>query len=366
MASAKLLYTLLWHIVCVEIVVGRQPALLPLTEYVFVSQPGKRAVSVTEVNSLTREVVRESRAVISTGLREPSGLAVDHDRQRLYVADPKSHKVFMYKLYIDGNGLSVREDEQYVAVHDVTPRWVAVDDKGSLFATDEGRSFIAEVDASELARLGQQDASIDDVRPQFHKLYMNEKTKQVDRPGGIAVDGNNVYWGNRARGRPYGSLLSAPEDPESRISKGVPDMIQALSKNVDKVYGVCASPNVVFYTGGSRAVYGAKPGSYQARASTTVLLDDYAAPRGCVWDGDGTVLLADKGGDAIWSFPSSMHGLGLVQATKLFHVSDPYGVAVYRPALNDQVGFLRGSALKAGPAAASVFAVVVVMFGLRM
>jgi len=293
-------------------------------------------------------------------------LAVDHERQRLYVADPKSHKVFMYKLYVDSqSGLTVREDQQYVAVRDVTPRWVAVDDKGTLFATDEKRSFIAEVKPEELEKLGQQDAAVDDVRPRYLKLYSSEETKQVDRPGGIAVDGNNVYWGNRVRGRPYGSLLMAPEDPESRISKGVPDMIQALSKNVDKVYGVCASPNVVFYTGGSRTVYGAKPGSYQARASTTVLLDDYASPRGCVFDGDGTVFLADKGGDAIWSFPSSLHGLGLVQASKLFTVKDPYGVAVFRPALTlDNVGFLRGNSIKIGPALATALAVMLIVFRL--
>jgi len=341
-----------------ELVFSRvNPALLPLTEYVFVSQPSKGSVAVTEVNSLTRQIIRESRTVISTGLHEPSGLAVDHDRQRLYVADPKKHKVFMYKLFMGSDGMSVREDQQYVAVTDVTPRWVAVNDKGTLFATDEGRSFIAEVDAADLDKLAAQDAATDDVRTQFHKLYSEESTKQVDKPGGVAVDGNNVYWGNRAPGSPYGSLLSAPADPAAGLARGVPDMIQALSKNVDKVYGVCASPNIVFYTGGSRNVFGAKPGSYQARAFEKIHLDDYAKPRGCVWDHDGTMLLADKGGDAVWSFPSSTHGSGLVQATKLFSVTDPYGVAVFRPALSlESVGFLRAGSQKAAPALVGVVA----------
>merc|ERR1719387_2719747 len=120
-------------------------------------------------------------------------------------------------------------------------------------------------------------------------------------------------------------------------------MIQSLSKNVDKVYGVCASPNLVFYTGGSR--------------------NDFAVPRGCVWDGDGTVFLADKGGDAVWSFPSSMHGLGLVQASKLFEVQDPYGVAVFRPRLALETGeFLRAGAMRLGSGFASL--VVVLMFSI--
>jgi len=349
-----LLYAFLWQAACLE-ALGRQSPLVPLTEYIFVSQPGHKSVAVTEVDALTRQVIRESRTVISTGLHEPCGLAIDHNKQRLYVADPKSHKVFMYKMHFGDDGLSMREDEQFIAVRDLTARWVTVDEKGTLFATDEARSFIAEVKSEELAELGNSN-----VRPRFHKLYNHDQTKQVDKPGGIAVDGHNVYWGNRARGKPYGSLLSASEDPEGQISRGVPTMVQALSKNVDKVYGVCASPTLVFYTGGARTVYGAKVGTFQQRGSTTVLLNDYAAPRGCVWDGDGTVFLADKGGDAVWSFPSSMHGLGLVQASKLFDVEDPYGVAVFRPSLALEVsGFLRAGAIRLGPALASSLVVVV-------
>jgi len=357
MPSLNLLRAFIWQAACLEFALGRQSPLLPLTEYIFVSQPAHRSVAVTEVDALTRQVVRESRTVISTGLHEPCGLAMDHNRQRLYVADPKSHKVFMYKLHFGDDGLSMHEDEQFIAVRDITARWVTVDEKGTLFATDETRSFIAEVKSEDLAELGNGD---DSVRPQFHKLYNHDQTKQVDRPGGIAVDGHNVYWGNRARGRPYGSLLSASEDPAGDISRGVPDMVQALSKNVDKVYGVCASPTLVFYTGGARSVYGAKPGYSQLRGSTTVLLNDYAVPRGCVWDGDGTVFLADKGGDAVWSFPSSMHGLGLVQASKLFDVQDPYGVAVFRPSLALNINsFLRAGTIGLGPALASSLVVLV-------
>jgi len=349
----KIFHVLLWQVACLETALSWPSALAPLTEYIFVSQPGQGTVSVTEVNALTRKVTSPTRPVLSKGLTEPCGLAVDHTRQRLYIADPKRHKVFMYKMYFGDHGMSVREDEQYTVVYDVTPRWIAVDSQGTLFATDEGRSFIAEVSATELAKLGEQKKGEDEVQLQFHKLYAHDQNNQVDRPGGIAVDGNNIYWGNRAPGKQFGSLMSAPENPEARLAKGVPDMIQSLSKNVDKVYGVCASPNLVFYTGGSRTVYGAKPGAFNPRASTTVLLDDYAAPRGCVWDGDGTVYLADKGGDAIWSFPSALHSLGLVQASKLFDVTDPYGVAVFRPSLTlNSVGFLRGGTAQAGPALA--------------
>lgn len=341
---------------CAKVTSLSHQPLMPLTEYIFVSQPGQRTVTVTEVNAITRQVTREARALITSGLREPCGLAVDHERQRLYIADPKSHKVYMYKLYFGSNGVSVRHDQQFVAASGVTPRWVAVDEKGTLFATDESRSFIAEVSADELAYLGEMDAKRNTVRPHFQKLYAGDQTRQVDRPGGIAVDGNNVYWGNRVRGRPYGSLLVAPEDPDARLRKGVPRMIHALSKNVDKVYGVCASRELVFYTGGSRTVYGAKSASWQAPTLETVLLNDFAIPRGCVFDGDGTVFLADKGGDVVWSFPASAHLTGgMTQATKLFRVKDPYGVAVFRPSLSlDATGFLRGAGERITPALVTV------------
>jgi len=371
MLSCKLLICLLWQVASLETSQGksRQPweqpsALHSFTEFIFVSQPGEHSVSVTEVNALTRKVMRESRPFITAGLHEPTGLAVDHKRQRLYVADPKSHKVFMYKLYFGVNGLAVRQDQQFVAVRDVTPRWIAVDEKGTLFCTDEGRSFIAEVSAKELADLGREDVKYDQVRPTWHKLYSGDQDEAVDHPGGIAVDGTSIFWGNRKRGHPHGSLLQASEDPEEKLARGVPEMIKALSSNMDKVYGVCNSPTMVFYTGGARQVYGAKPGSFQARASETVLLNDFAQPRGCVWDGDGTVYLADKGADAVWSFPSSMHNTGLVQATKAFSVTDPYGVAVFRPSFSvDAVGFLRGAAVQAKLALAPMLLMMLGVLG---
>lgn len=275
-------------------------------------------------------------------------MAVDQEKQRLYVADPKSHKVFMYKLYLNGGGLHVNKGEQFVVVRDVTPRWVTVDEKGTLLCTDEGRNLIAEVSAAGLAKLGEKDLDGNYVHPNFLKLYDHTQTKQVDRPGGIAAEGNHVFWGNRVQGRPFGSLLSAPEDPEFEMEHGMPRNIHALSSNVDKVYGVCATPSLVFYTGGRRSVYGAKPGSHDSQASKTVFLSDYAMPRGCAWDGDNTVFLADTGSDTVWSFSSSDHSLGVTQASKSFKVKDPFGIAVLRPGAGlGTFGFLKGCALRA-------------------
>lgn len=345
-----------------RIAVGGSP-LAPLTEYIIVSQPQERSVSVVEVNALTRQVTRESHSLISSGLIEPCGIAVDHSRMRLYVADPQSHKVFMYNLLYGDNGLSVDEQAQYVAVNDITSRWVAVDESGSLFCTDEKRSFIAEVPAEELAEISREDYR----RPVYHKthkLFSNDRVREVDKPGGIAVDGINLYWGNRDRRRSFGSLMMAPEEPNSKRVKGVPGIIGALSRNVDKVYGVCASPSAIFYTGGERLVYGTKPGARHTQALASVVLDNFARPRGCVWDGDGTMFLADKGNNAVWSFPSTFHHLGLSQAVKLCTVHNPYGVAVFRPSFTlDAVGFLRGSGSHLGP---SVLFVLVALVSLLM
>lgn len=349
MPSSKLFCGLVWLFICSDAAVTNrhQSARAAPTEYIFVSQPGHHSVAVTEVNSMTRKVVRKTRPLITTGLREPCGLAVDHARQRLYVADPKSHKVFMYKMYLDVHGLHVH-DSQFVAVRDITSRWVTVDERGALLCTDEGHSFVAEVSADALAHLGE-----DDVQPQFQKLYSKMLTKKVDHPGGIAVNGNNIYWGNGVRGHPHGSILSAPEDPQALARMGMHDGIQALSSNVDKVYGVCSSPSLVFYTAATkRSVFGTKPGAlsgnHDSRKSAKVLLNDFAIPRGCVWDGDGTVFLADKGSDVVWSFPSAMHISGVAQATKLFNVKDPYGIAVFRASQRPQAMsfLLRGGALQ--------------------
>ena len=44
--------------------------------------------------------------------------------------------------------------------------------------------------------------------------------------------------------------------------------------------------------------------------------DRLLGPRGCSWDGDATVYIADKAAGALYSFPGNMHNLAPAKLTK--------------------------------------------------
>mmetsp|Transcript_103157 Transcript_103157/g.188298 ORF Transcript_103157/g.188298 Transcript_103157/m.188298 type:complete len:355 (-) Transcript_103157:27-1091(-) len=295
-----------------------------ISEYVLVSQPHTGKVLVTEVDALSRTVLSGPRGLVTHGLRKPMGLAVDHRRQRLFVADSERRKLFMYKLiYTDGE-IAV-DGRRHVAASGITPRWVAVDEEtGSVFCSDEVHSAVGEVLGEDIKKLSHAGGHT----PKFHVLYSPDTTLAVDGPSGIAVDGFHLFWGNKAHGRRLGSVVSGLEDAHGR-ARDVPGTVTALSNNADKVHGLCASGSTVFYTGESRFVYSARKGSHGH--DTRILISNLDRPRGCAWDGDGTVYVADEGGRAVLSFPSSSHNRGRLRASKLFEVQGPYGIAVVRP-----------------------------------
>merc|ERR1719386_148737 len=113
------------------------------------------------------------------------GLAVDQKRQRLFVADANSHKVFMYNLiYVDGD-LAVQR-RRHVVLSGLTPHWVAVDEEnGAVFCSDERRSMVVEVLGEDIERLTVSGGH----SPKPHVLYSLDETSTVGSLSGIAVDG---------------------------------------------------------------------------------------------------------------------------------------------------------------------------------
>ena len=81
--------------------------------------------------------------LISEGLESPVGLAMDHARHGLYVADPQALKIYRYIVTATSTGLMVGEAVQ--AVSNFQARWVAVDSSGNLFFSDEQNNAIYKV-----------------------------------------------------------------------------------------------------------------------------------------------------------------------------------------------------------------------------
>jgi sugar lactone lactonase YvrE len=93
----------------------------------------------------------QTRPLVDSGLKSPQGLAIDQKRQKLYVTDPDSRKIFSYSLVFN-NGVLLTDGKQTVAAQNVEARWVAVDGVGSIFFTDERDNLIQKVSAEKILR----------------------------------------------------------------------------------------------------------------------------------------------------------------------------------------------------------------------
>lgn len=246
-----------------------------------------------------------------SGMHHPQGLAVDHKRLRLYVADPDELRIYAYQLEADGDSLSC-DGRQMVLAEGVESRWVAVDGLGNVFFSDEPNSRIYKLSMTRILR-GNINAEI---------LYDGQTMTQVNRPGGVALDNFHVYWTNKHFGTTVGTVVKGAEVLLS--NQTMEDNVAVMAQNVAKSYGVCLALNNVFFTDSETGVYGVKKYGgevYQVAAG-------FNKPRGCVWDGDGSIFVADRGNNAVYYFAGNMHRLTNATVTKSFDLEDAFGLAL--------------------------------------
>jgi DNA-binding beta-propeller fold protein YncE len=256
---------------------------------------------------------RRPKTLIDAGLRHPQGIAVDHKRKRLYVADPDVQKIYSYQLVISDDGKTLMTDgRQQIASSNAESRWVTVDDLGNLFFSDEPRNLILKISAPKLLR--------GDHHPEV--VYNGRLLHEVSKPGGVAVDNFHLYWTNKHFGTQEGSLVAGLEHPSSSGSR---NGLHLLSDNAVKSYGVCLALGNVYYTNDMHSLYGVKK---EGGAKAVEITGDLDRPRGCAWDGDGTVFVADRGNNAVYSFAGNMDSLGATEVTKAFDAEDAFGLSV--------------------------------------
>mmetsp|Transcript_43274 Transcript_43274/g.123821 ORF Transcript_43274/g.123821 Transcript_43274/m.123821 type:complete len:352 (-) Transcript_43274:47-1102(-) len=263
----------------------------------------------------------EMKVLIGSGLVHPQGLAVEQVRQQLLVADPDAQKIWSYPLISSGGTLSVGSPT--VLAENTEARWVAVDGSGNIFFSDEPRNQILKI-TREQALVGNSTPAV---------VYDGTALTQVSSPGGLAVDSFHAFWVNKQSGTQVGSVVRGPAGQTGRALLQVQDQHQnaqlqrivPLSKNSDKSYGLCLAMNNVYYTQPESIVFGIKKMGSEAVTVTNRLKN----PRGCAWDGDGTVYVADRGAGAVYSFAGNMRELSAVQISKTVDFEDAFGVAVF-------------------------------------
>lgn len=283
--------------------------------FLVLSSPRNAKVSWLRIPENGSFASTRPQTLIDRGLLHPQGIAIDQKRKRLLVADPNAQKIYGYQMRVDGESLAV-EDRQMVIATAIESRSVAVDGGGNIFFSDESHNVIYKVPSAATATA----AFLAGTPPSPEVLYGGDMLPQVNGPGGVAVDNFHVYWTNKHFGMQTGSLVKGSEAP---IEIGSVSSVNVLAQNAPKCYGVCLALGNVFYTDADNRVYGVKKSGGRSALVTSVL----SKPRGCSWDGDGTVYVADRGLGGVYSFAGTMHKIQDTRISRAFDFEDAYGVA---------------------------------------
>lgn len=245
------------------------------------------------------------------GLIHPQGLAVDQKRGLLLVADSGLRKVVSYGLSSSKDTLSV--DEQTPVVENIDTRWVTADGLGNIFFSDEAGNRIMKVSA----------ADAEEGNTSGETLFDQAASASVSAPGGVITDNYFVYWTNKLNGNQVGTIAKA-------LSASTPrgPQFATLSSNTPKSYGLCQAIGQIFYTDESFTLWGVE----KSGGAPVAVTSNLTYPRGCVYDGLGRVLVADRGAGGVFSIPAPMVALAETSVERVADVEEAFGIAVFSAA----------------------------------
>lgn len=275
--------------------------------FLLVSSPRLGTISWVKLPDEGNFTGSNGSVLISSGLNHPQGLAVDQKRKVLYVADPDVQRIYSYQLQIHGDGVQVVGDPT-VIVSNSEARWVSVDGVGNVFFSDEPNNKILKVRATHLSR--------GDLGPEV--MFDGTTETKVNEPGGVVADNFNVYWTNKALGTKIGSIVKGSS------VVGASRAPSSLALNIDKSYGACMALGNIFYTADATYLYGVRKDG----GSVVEISGELKSPRGCAYDGDGTVFVADRETNSVYAFAGNMRTLARATLTKAFAIEDAFGLAV--------------------------------------
>jgi len=285
----------------------------PPAKYLIISNARNGTIGYVKVPP--RGNATAARTLIASGLGHPQGIAVDQKRQLLLVADSELKKVVSYGLSVQRDG-ALAVDEQTPLAENVEARWVAVDGRGNVYFSDELANRILTVPARRVLD-GDTASEVAFPRP--------GAAGRVSAPGGVAVDNFHVYWTNKASGSEAGTVVKGLEAAPNATDVALQQAPAALVSNVGKAYGVCVAIDNIFFTAPERYVYAVK----SSGANLTTVSGSLQNPRGCAWDGDSVVYVADRSANGVFAFPGPMVSLTAVEPTQVVHFEDAFGVAVF-------------------------------------
>jgi len=336
------------------------------------SSPMEMKIVYTQIENF-KAVHNDVQPLIDAGLSAPYGIALDQANMHLYVTDLSAQKIFMYRVVLEAvsdfifpHKLSVN-GERVVVVEGVESRWVTCH-AGELYFSDEKDGSIKKLTASTLRslKLGSIHASdlvslsevsgeaiaeasasealsaavsmVDPMAsgspsptPSIITLYQAGSNPHVGNPpGGIVVDGQDLFFVNNAEGTEKGTVIQGSMNPQSPVNLNngpAPGTFETISmaSNLASASGITETYNMIMYTTGARQVFGIPRGGGEPVAMSEV----FESSRGVVWDGDSTVFIADQGASTIYTLPCGRIAANQPVGRAVdFH--DVFGLAVLR------------------------------------
>lgn len=362
-------------------------AVLTSPAILLITSPMEMKVCYVQVSSF-RAIGGSVQPLIDSGLMAPYGIAYDMDDQAIFVTDVSARKIFYYKLAIEQVSgfaypyrLSVVGERKEIR-DNVNSKWVSVY-AGELYYSDEeaktinkiskhtiGRLVTGQITSADLisqgettgealaeasasanlaatnqfpenSALGGSSASAESSATQSRDdplqmpvvvtLYQASANPHVGVPGGLVADGVNLFWVNAGEGTEKGTVVQGemvPEAPANLAGGSGAASFETfpLANNSAVAYGIAETYNMLVYTSGSTEVYGIS----RSGGAPITMTRTMEQARGVVWDGDGTVYIADQAASTIYSMPCGRMSENLpMDRTVDFH--DAYGLAILHP-----------------------------------
>lgn len=292
--------------------------------YLFVSSPSNKTIFYSKLLTAGQESRNEAMMIkkLYQGkeLERPLGLAVDSSRGVLYVADAARREVLGFRVYEDSVFAgSLSFDGPFLVMSDISAHWLSVNSVGSLFVSDPKEGRILTVPAEKLKALLEGGELKEDVKD----VYSQENDSPVRFPQGVAANGRELFWANGQHGQEVGAVVRGLEEIGPSLAL---ETTKALSKDSDSAFGVCLTSSRLYYTAREHSMYSLRADGVGRRVTVSNRLQE---PRGCAYDGEGTVFVADRKAGRVFSFAGAEPNLaGSRIMSPVLEVGDAYGVAV--------------------------------------
>lgn len=329
-------------------------------KYVIASFPGFRQINYMKLPDPTWRPLLPSR-----GLVEPKTVCVDTRNKRLYVADPAAGMVYWYQLIVLPDFRLLSDGRKRLAVANVAADGLAIDGLGNLYVAGRTQAAVS------VEGIFKQDAkTIEQTLPKApkaiwtggvaRKLFPNGTVNPLEspilfQPGSVAVSAFQVYWGNKllpVNGtvlvqanlggpppRPSPAVLASSFIIQERYAALHNGAMRPITDKVAGIMSIALTPTTLLYAtkGGVRGInLNDVPKGCGADNDRCPLIAEPTDPTGMVWDGDGTVYVADRMAGAVFTFAA-----GAMTKQTLIKASDAKGafsVAIFETAAAQKLG----------------------------